>query len=371
MITSLFIGLLAQLTGEFISAPAIPLKTPVEAVVGELQVGEDIQYAYKTKIVEDTGNVVKRTPNIIIVQKMDGKMEATIYAGAPQFYLDNTGNWYQLEYATTTKTNFEKVMSPSLLESLKTKNVFAASPETYYPSAGDGYVGNVSSSVWDTAHNAATGDWISYTDTNYGCPEAGKDSGIFYIERCFFPFNTADLPDGATITDATFSVYVSTHTGSDKINVLGETQASPTELVYDDYDNVGSTQFSTEATPINGQYNDFTLNAAGIANISLSGYSYFSLRNYPHDILDVEPSDDSYPTIRFSEYTDTTYDPKLVITYTEEPPVEPPATTTPMATSTATTTMTPQELLFIGCVLIFFISYRAWGLMFPFKALPT
>ena len=150
-------------------------------------------------------------------------------------------------------------------------------------------------------------------------------SSEFTIERAFLLFDTSSLPDDATIDSATLSVYVSTVWDEDNdasayMNVFSASPASDTAIVTGDLDQVGSTKFSSDAD-LTGMstaaYLDFTLNASGLANISKTGISKFSIRE-GHDIDDhaiASNGDDS--GIEFESSDNASNKPKLVVNYTE------------------------------------------------------
>jgi hypothetical protein len=212
-------------------------------------------------------------------------------------------------------------------------NANAASPETYYSGAGDGYVsyGGSSTQTWATVHNATSGDVASYTDT-YSHAESYEDSeGTNWngIVRSFLPFDTSLLPDGATITAANLSIYVSAtvdedNDGYDYVNVVQTTQASPSSLIVGDYNNCGAVNSPpTGATAIDitgissSAYTNFALDATGISWINLTGWTYLGLRE-GHDISGhtIATNKDSSVTFSTSNYAGTSQDPYLIITYT-------------------------------------------------------
>jgi hypothetical protein len=149
------------------------------------------------------------------------------------------------------------------------------------------------------------------------------------IRRGVTLFDTSSLPDNATITDATLSIY-----GLNKSNALGITPivnvyssapASNTALVAGDYDSLGSTPFcDTPITYSNWKvaspyWNDFVLNTAGIAAISLTGISKFGLRDVTYDVGNSAPAWTSNKSSFLqggSADKGTGYKPKLVVTYT-------------------------------------------------------
>lgn len=214
---------------------------------------------------------------------------------------------------------------------------------SYFSGAGDGrtihdleYTGG----GWNTAHDASDCGTGSLSGAVYNATEESGEAtaGCYQYEsysrviiaRAFFPFDTSALPDEATISAATFNVYVNyveddDNDGDDWINIVQTTQASNTELVTSDYDQCGAVDNPTEgATRIDlgnitaSQYNVWTLNATGIGFISKTGFTKLGLRE-GHDAIDSPISGSNYWNrikTRYSEYTGTGSDPYLSVTYT-------------------------------------------------------
>lgn len=148
------------------------------------------------------------------------------------------------------------------------------------------------------------------------------------LRRSIFLFDTSTLPDTCAISSVIFSVY-----GTAKVNALSlanlalnvysSAPASNTALVAGDYDGLGSTAYCD--TPITYDnysttgYNDFTLNATGIAAISKTGITKFGLREVTYDVGGATPTHpESDLWFRLKGYFSdkgTTYRPKLVIAY--------------------------------------------------------
>ncbi len=146
---------------------------------------------------------------------------------------------------------------------------------------------------------AAAGTTVSHDGASFSMHIVFQSAdGYRRCHRGIFLFDTSALPDGITITSATFSVYGTSKSRSGavitpNINVYSSAPASNTNIVAGDYDSFGSTAFSDtpidyDAWSITG-YNDFTLNAAGIAAISLTGITKLGLRNANYDVAATEP----------------------------------------------------------------------------------
>lgn len=213
-----------------------------------------------------------------------------------------------------------------------------ASPAT---TACDGvvvYFYNVGGGVsWSTIHNASAGTNVgggsgaNITNNNQTTIEIRNQLGDgpnawIIMGRGAVLFDTSALTSAANISGATLSLNCDSHSQfgfSMSHNIVSATPASNTTLVNDDYDQFGTTEFSTAvnvSSISDGSYTDFTLNASGISNISKTGVSKFGIRTV-NDLSNSEPGTRAanYYSIvswRSADYTGTSSDPKLVITYT-------------------------------------------------------
>ena len=209
---------------------------------------------------------------------------------------------------------------------------------TFYPAAGDGSVYYNNSNSWSTTHDATSGSAASYTGTTLNVNSGKYNSTKYKIERPFLPFDTSSLPDNAVVSTAKLKVYVDSklnddNDGDDWVTVAQGSEASPTSLVTADYDNAGSVSNPTEGidnterkdiTGVStGQYLVFTFNTTGKGWVSKTGNTKLALREGHDDInSSFTGSSGQYDqlTIRTAEYTGTTSDPILEVTYTTSPP---------------------------------------------------
>lgn len=208
---------------------------------------------------------------------------------------------------------------------------------TFYPTTGDGFMYYNTSNAWSTAHDAPAATSASNTTTMFYVG-TGKDAINYYIARSFLPFNTAALPDNATITGVKLKVYVDSklngsNDGNDWVSVVQGTQPITTSLTAADYDLAGAITNPQEGLNVTdrkditsvvaGQYLDFGFNATGKKWISKTGVTKLALRE-GHDALNTAfvGSAGQYNrlAIRSSKYTATTTDPVLQVTYTVPPP---------------------------------------------------
>jgi hypothetical protein len=203
---------------------------------------------------------------------------------------------------------------------------FIGTTTSYYAGAGDGWTSvgwNYGDNTWAAAHNATSATETDYTGANgTACMVANYSNTYkYYINRCFFPIDTSGLTSSATISSASMFLYshlenAGQPSGREQVLVEG-TQSSTSQLVANDYDNIGSTAWSSvvEATTTQA-YKEFALNASGLAGISKTGYTKLAGRD-KKDLDNSAPTNYYYNTLYFSEETGTSKDPYLEITYTE------------------------------------------------------
>ena len=138
-------------------------------------------------------------------------------------------------------------------------------------------------------------------------------------------FDTSALPASPTISAAVFSLYITakgdTLGAGQSVGIVASTPASDTALATTDYANVGAVRFATDVTIASittTAYNDWTLNATGIAAISDSGITKLGYKLAAD--IDNSASWAGSGQARINGYigaaSGNTNDPKLVITYT-------------------------------------------------------
>lgn len=207
---------------------------------------------------------------------------------------------------------------------------------TFYPdpdvesTSVDGYAehlyGAGSGQTWATivaaAGTAATDDRSTNSIAASALADTG-DGNWREIIRGIFLFDTSAITDTDSIDSATFSIYVPsvTDVADQLIGVVASAPASNTALVGGDYDSLGTTRFATDidVTSLStSAYNDFALNASGLAAITTTGVTKLGTR-LSGDIDDTTPTWSSGVEPRVNCYcaeaTDTTSDPKLVVVH--------------------------------------------------------
>lgn len=299
--------------------------------------GQMIKYIYASeKIVPIktennlTENIDLRTKNsytFILKKEKNKETRKTIFlAGQPFVKKISNNQWYQTEIATTTIDAFDKQNNPVSLRLIK--YVYADS-DTYYPDPDpesttfDGTTYKDNSTVWSTVRNAASSIYSNDTAvTNNILDQLGNGNGANYygIRRSHLLFNTSNLPDDATLNSATLSLWgisATTISGSEVIYIVAATTVSNTQINLADYGTTGTTSFGTTGATLNiGSYNDVSLNANGLNNISKTGISKFASRTY-NDFNNIAPDNNTEVSMNTSsaDETGTTQDPKLTVTY--------------------------------------------------------
>jgi hypothetical protein len=323
------------------------LKTTKEEVVEatdyiEVDGTVSTKYSYKTDILPEklspTEIKEKRTGNsyteLLAVDK-DGVETRRLVAYPGDNFAKDGAQWRQIEYATTTKDAFDK-QTKSVVGYLGARIALAACPDTecYSGAGGDG--GNTShpyNTNFNTARDKTTSAYSNDTSAYIQDGVFGYSAGFFRhltsgwsIFRAWFPVDTSALDDGATVTAATFHFWVEAkndlENGSYSYMTLVEsTQASATDLVDDDFDAVGSTAWSDNVHIDDitlTAYNTWTLNATGLSNVSLTGYTKLAMR-IGYDWTGNNPSvtTQGFTAIQglSADNTGTGSDPYLDITY--------------------------------------------------------
>jgi hypothetical protein len=206
---------------------------------------------------------------------------------------------------------------------------------TTYPSAGavspvDGYVtryavnvswasliGGTDGELTDTSESTSNMNYIQSTTTSNQYTQYAREV------ECF---NTSSLSSSANISATVLSLYVTAQSnafgGTLTHHIVSVSLASTDNIVGGDWDGFGTTSFAniTNGSFNTPAYNDFNLDANGIANVNKTGVSQFGVRvNW--DLTGSfggtwTSSNTAYFTAYRADQTGTANDPKLVVTYT-------------------------------------------------------
>lgn len=221
----------------------------------------------------------------------DGKRKLVCYTKCVH-YLDEYGLWKELD-------------DPVLADD--------GDGTTFYNVFGkDGYVRYVGGD-WATARSAGSGTSLGgAVSENWAMAARGASNAL--IERSFFYFDTSAIHDDAVIDVVQFQLYG--HGAADSsVDVREGTQADG-GLTLGDYDAFTGLRFGWTSWAV-GAYNTITFNALGRSKIDKTGVTKLCCREYAHDAINIDPGNTLYANgCRYSDYSGTDYDPKLVVYYT-------------------------------------------------------
>jgi len=197
-----------------------------------------------------------------------------------------------------------------------TQYLIVTAPEsTFYSSTSDGYI-QCESATWSGSRDAGTGTVKVDNGESFASAMATTWSTLahtYTITRSFFYFDTSSLPDNATITSVTLSLYKSEY-GESYVSAQKGTQADT--LVLADFDSFTGSEYG-HAVWTGSAYKSITFNAQGLSDINKTGTTKICTREYNHDYLNVDSGGSLYRNgAYYSEYSGTVADPKLVITWT-------------------------------------------------------
>ena len=138
---------------------ALQLKAPKTAIIDSVNKGVITKYAFYTNKIQREKNEVERTSSSITKKLDNGQYQLTAYTGK-NFYRKTDG-WYQVEVATTTRTEFEKQMGIVWWKRMFGERAYAATASFFADEDNDRYIAVYDSTAgqagWDTAHDATTG----------------------------------------------------------------------------------------------------------------------------------------------------------------------------------------------------------------------
>jgi hypothetical protein len=196
---------------------------------------------------------------------------------------------------------------------------------TFYDTLGNGSLQIRDQIGWSEAVNSASAtEDVTHPHVYMVENQKSVGSNLFYCSRYFFTFLTGDiLKTASSIESAVLSLYgYASYSNPDnqEVCLCGSTQTNPVALAKADYGKKGDTEFATRIAMSSWNqagYNDFVLNASGIAalNKTAGGYSKFCVRS-SRDYDFVEPgTGDTYVGCYYHEDADANKYPKLVVTY--------------------------------------------------------
>lgn len=243
----------------------------------------------------------------------------------------------------TGKLKQSKIVPSTFFEKDLVYPVYCDTTSTFFPDSGtggttvDGRAWSGFNADWDTAHDDTSGSGFGDTDAFTQTPRClhNTGSGGYLIVRGFYLFDTAALPDGDTISAATFALasqnvaFDEDNDGVDYVTVVQSNPASNTSLAATDYDQCGDAiNNPTEGVDagdridlgswdgVDGNYNTFTLNSTGIGWIDKAGITKLGTRE-GHDTTDAPIASESsnHAQVYFADQAGTASDPVLTVTH--------------------------------------------------------
>lgn len=343
---------------------------PEERVVDFVEHGDIVRFAYFSDAIPpvyEDENLKKRTNNSWVRDKGVGKHGITlgkesrlngehvvyneynifsqgawVKSGNPK----DPNNWRELEYATSTKTNFDRTNARervalyrlggqkafndglSLLSVIFGRYAWA---DTFSPDEGtgattvDSRMRHSSNSSWDDVHDAAaaTGDVLPTNMTDRVTAQEDSSSTKWIIDRTIETYDLSAFAGPATA--ATLDLWPTSITngdddGLDYIQIVQSAPASDNDVIGDDFDTLGTTAFATGldlGSLSTGQYNTWTFNATGLAylNGQAGDIARIGLRE-GHDFEDTSIAGDTLNDFQISsaDTAGSTQDPVLTLT---------------------------------------------------------
>jgi len=242
----------------------------------------------------------------------------------------------EIEKKPNGSISLTKIVPRSFLE-FATYPVFTDTTSTFYPDADteatsvDGYVReNPAGGAAFATLIAGSGSTADDSGTGPTLRLFSKGTSSIYgpLDRVITLFDTSSIGSSSTINSGTLSIYFQsksdnfTSTADPDACLVSSSPASNTALAASDFATVTSTAQATSiayASITASAYNNFTLNATGLASISKSGVSKYGIK-IGFDYLATSPTWQSAKSSGFvvssSENSGTTQDPKLVVDFT-------------------------------------------------------
>ena len=207
---------------------------------------------------------------------------------------------------------------------------FSRQTETFYSKKSDGHI-LFSHANYNTVWTSETG-YVYAGNTDIGLGQSRPETVTFVIERTYLLFDTSDIPNDATITSASLSLYGSVDQSDVDFNIViqnGQPTYPHDPLISSDYNKEhysgnGGSLNTSEWT--NSGYNDISIDTEDLNWINKQGTTKLCLRN-DREIAGIPTPKYTRERIAFfSSEKGGNYRPKLIVEYTipdNDPPSSP------------------------------------------------
>ena len=200
------------------------------------------------------------------------------------------------------------------------------------PSTGattcDGFTTSGYGATMLIAHNTATGDGANPAHATNMYIRALKNASGFYLSRVGMGFDTSALTAGVTISSAVLSLFGTSFAyangSSTSATIVGYAPTTDNTMVTSDFGKFSYVSWASIALASLSQsaYNDFTLDANGIANINKTGITRIGCITEVDRAVTTIGTADNLFNFKPADTAGTSNDPKLVITYTSSSQVK-------------------------------------------------
>lgn len=190
----------------------------------------------------------------------------------------------------------------------------------------DGMVTSGYAASWAALRAIGTGDGAGSTSpygNNCYIVRALRNASGYYVNRTMFLFDTSSISSGDTINSATLSLYGNTfayvNNSSTSFEIVQSNPASNTDIVAGDIDAFSFTSFASinYSSLSQSAYNDFSLNASGISNVTKAGISKFGgITGLDLNQTTMTSGHDNIFAFKEAESSGTSTDPKLAVDHT-------------------------------------------------------
>lgn len=259
----------------------------------------------------------------------------------PHAYIEDLGSKHRITFKTHNK--YAKRLYYGLKPLWYVLHFFDFGLDTFVPNYSFGFstlTAFPDTSTGATTHDTMLASSIAVFATARGAASAssssaaanpieagtigGASSNNFSIHRALFTFDTSAITSGNNISAAILSLFGTAKTtglGTTDIHIVATAPTTDNNTALADYGTFSFTSFGSviDASWSNIKYNDFTLNALGLSNVSKTGISRFGAisawdlnNSFTGSWVSVATS---YFTFNAADQAGTANDPQLVVTY--------------------------------------------------------